>query len=283
MKRIFSIIIIFFCILFSAFGQEVKHSIQELNPKEKLVYTQYISNKTDIKKYYFSLFITNNWNYTYKRNAIHCYIYKEDDSKFENVCSVFSDKYFKELEKKVKTEETIYTTSFFSLYDKSKFYEQLNLFKVEDCLTYIVDLDNDGTDEILSFGDANINAPKGLMITKYINNKWTCVFSEPYFGFYDWNGGFYLENKLDESAFSEGWLRPKPFPYDFVEYKGKIGLRIVCYDNPIYDPTHYHAQFWAYDENTKKYEMLEEIWEEEDFTSPDGLIFAESRENLFFE
>ena len=39
-------------------------------------------------------------------------------------------------------------------------------------------------------------------------------------------------------------------------------------------PTHYHAQFWAYDEETQKYEMLEEIWEAEEDTPPDGLIFV---------
>ena len=62
--------------------------------------------------------------------------------------------------------------------------------------------------------------------------------------------------------------------------KEKVGLRIISYDRPKDWPTHYHAQFWAYDEATQKYEMLEEIWEAEEDTPPDGLIFAGAKEGL---
>ena len=90
-----------------------------------------------------------------------------------------------------------------------------------------------------------------------------------YSAFFGWEEFWSNENYTKEE-----WYNPKPFPYDFVEYKGKIGLRIICYDRPKDWPTHYHAQFWAYDEKMQKYEMLEEIWEAEEDTPPDGLIFV---------
>ena len=74
------------------------------------------------------------------------------------------------------------------------------------------------------------------------------------------------------------------FPYDFVEYKGKTGLRIIFYARDDYGryPKRYYAQFWVYDEETQQYELVEDIYNEfEELTPADGLLFAEARADLF--
>ena len=76
------------------------------------------------------------------------------------------------------------------------------------------------------------------------------------------------------------------FPYDFVEYKGKTGLRIIFYDRDDYGryPKRYYAQFWVYDEETQQYELVEDIYNEfEELTPADGLLFAEVGQIYFGE
>ena len=165
-------------------------------------------------------------------------------------------------------------TVFFSNYLNSNLQKQLEKSRLRNTSAFIFDINNDNEDEVIYFGYPYTGSnPSGLSIYKYINNEWKEIFNECYFGWDD----FYS----DKNYLAEEWFTPKPFPYDFVEYKGKIGLRIICYDRPKDWPTHYHAQFWAYDEKMQKYEMLEEIWEAEEDTPPDGLIFAGAKEGLF--
>ena len=165
-------------------------------------------------------------------------------------------------------------TVFFSNYLNSNLQKQLEKSRLRNTSAFIFDINNDNEDEVIYFGYPYTGSnPSGLSIYKYINDEWNEIFNECYFGWEEfWS---------DENYTKEEWFTPKPFPYDFVKYKGKIGLRIISYDKPKDWPTHYHAQFWAYDEKTQKYEMLEEIWEAEEYTPPDGLIFAEAKEDLF--
>lgn len=167
---------------------------------------------------------------------------------------------------------------FFGGYYDSRFYFQCEAGRIENTLSYFKDIDGDGNDEILSFCWAHgAGAPggdytTGFFMYKYVNNKWKNVFFSPFFG---WK--YFLD---DENYKKEAWYQPKPFPYDFVEYKGKVGLRIVCYDSPHERPSHYHAQFWAYDEEAQEYKKLEEIWDSIKRTPADGLIFADSPDFL---
>ncbi len=172
--------------------------------------------------------------------------------------------------------------SFFTGYENSYFCKAFSDCKVEGCTVFIKDIDNDGNEEILAFPlSANVNYPngeRGLDIYKYIDNEWKIVFSKEYFGFFAWNYPAYFSEPShdDPHCLDPEWFEPKPFPYDFVEYKGKVGLRIVCYDRPREWSSHYHAQFWAYDEEAQEYKMLEEVWESIEHTPADGLIFAEA-------
>ena len=165
-------------------------------------------------------------------------------------------------------------TNFFSNYFNSNICKQIENFRIPNTSSFVLDINNDNDEEILYFGYPYTGSnPSGLTIYKYIDDVWKEVFSECYFGWDD----FYN----DKNFTTIEWYYPKIFPYDFIEYKGKIGLRIICYDQPKDCPSHYHAQFWVYDENIKQYEMLEEVWNTEEDTPPDGLIFAEARTNLF--
>ena len=160
-------------------------------------------------------------------------------------------------------------TNFFSNYFSSNLKEQLEEKRLPKTTAFIVDINKDNDDEFIEFTYPHTGSnPSGLSIYKYINGEWKEVFCECYFG---WEH-FYS----DENYKKEEWYQPKPFPYDFVEYKGKVGLRIVCYDRPREWPSHYHAQFWAYDEEAQEYKMLEEVWESIERTPADGLVFAEA-------
>ena len=165
-------------------------------------------------------------------------------------------------------------TTFFSNYFNSNLYKQLEDTRLKNTTSFICDINNDNEDELLIFGYPYTGSnPSGLSIYKYNNNSWREIFSECYFG---WNDFF-----SDQNFSTEEWYAEKKFPYDFVEYKGKIGLRIICYDQPKDWPSQYHAQFWYFDSVTQKYEMLEEIWNTEEDTPLDGLIFAEAKTELF--
>lgn len=166
--------------------------------------------------------------------------------------------------------------NFHANYYDSNFYFQCEADRIENTLTYVKDIDGDGNDEILSFcwmgGAGGGDYRTGIFIYKYVNREWKKVLYAPFFG---WK--YFFD---DENYKKEEWYQPKPFPYDFVEYKGKVGLRIVCYDLPRERPTHYHAQFWAYDEESQEYKKLEEVWESIERTPADGLIFADSPDFL---
>ena len=275
-KKFLSIIILF--LLFFIEAQSYKKEIQELmDSGETLEYTRPLKVNNQFSNYYFAYFTTKYW----KKEGITCPIVVGESNKFKIVNSIYPDKYFSELEELTIKNEKIIDTAFFYNYEKSNFYKQFNSYKLNNCLVFVVDIDNDGNEEILNFGQAEVNSPSGFVITKYTGNEWKTVFSQSYFGFYDWNPSILTGEPNGKSMFHDEWFTPKPFPYDFVEYKGKIGLRIICYDRPKDWPTHYHAQFWAYNEETQKYEMLEEIWEAEEYTPPDGLIFADAKGDLF--
>ena len=216
-------------------------------------------------KYYFTYGVC--WvEAGYEESPFFCLV-KEEDGK------ITDKEYFyevvqnlSELETNVEKNGEPVNPAFFGSYGGSNFYRQLDAYKEKCGFIYILDMDNDGYEEIVSL----------------------------FFGIYDWDpylrnppdvgpGGIYPEAYLEarKESLEDKWFKPKIFPYDFVEYKGKTGLRIVFYDEPE-SPTHYHAEFWAYDENTQQYEKLEQIWELEENTPPDGLIFAEARADLFW-
>lgn len=164
--------------------------------------------------------------------------------------------------------------NFFKNYVNSVFFYQCEKNRIANTLSYFIDIDNDGNEEIFTFESvAASDIYTSAIIYKYINNEWKEIFHNSYFGWEDfWDNENYTKKE---------WYNEKKFPYDFVEYKGKIGLRIICYDQPKDWPTQYHAQFWYFDSDTQKYEMLEEIWNTEEDTPSDGLIFVEARTNLF--
>ena len=168
--------------------------------------------------------------------------------------------------------------NFHANYYDSNFYFQCEADRVENTLTYVKDIDGDGNDEILSFcwmggaGGGEGDYRTGIFIYKYVNREWKKVLYAPFFG---WK--YFFD---DENYKKEEWYQPKPFPYDFMEYKGKVGLRIVCYDLPRERPTHYHAQFWAYNEAAQEYKKIEEVWESIERTPADGLIFADAPDFL---
>ena len=272
--------VILSCFILCSFNSNENEIKQLLSKSDTLEYVRLLKNNNSSQNYYFCLVSSHNWDYTFKRKGIDTPIVMQENDKFEIVSSLgYTLKNFDEMEgRKVKNENIIHTT-FFSNYENSNFYKQLNSYKMKDCLVYILDIDNDGNEDFLNFGHADINSPWGFVIRMYIDNQWKKVFSEPYFGFYDWDKG-YLWDTFDETALYDEWFESKPFPYEFVEYKGKVGLRIVCYDRPRERPTHYHAQFWAYDEEAQEYKMLEEVAQSIERTPADGLIFADSPDFL---
>ena len=100
----------------------------------------------------------------------------------------------------------------------SNLQKQLEKSRLRNTSSFIFDINNDNEDEAICFGYSYTGSnPSGLSIYKYINGIWKEIFNECYFGWDD----FYS----DKNYLAEEWFAPKPFPYDFVEYKGKIGLR----------------------------------------------------------
>ena len=231
---------------------------------------------TDKNFYYIS------WIAPSESNVIYCNLYefsfdelfeddsvwisriKSDNSKENNPFDMMDYKFSNFLHK----------SNFFENYFNSTFSLQCESYRLENTISYLIDLDNDGNEEIFSFVPiAASDIYTSAIIYKYINEEWKKIFDYSFFGWEEfWSHEHYTQ---------EEWYNEKNFPYDFVEYKGKIGLRIICYNDPKYRPSQYRAQFWAYDENTKQYEMLEEVWNTEEDTPPDGLIFAKARADLF--
>ena len=279
-KKFFAQLLLFLSFTLSA--QIYEDEIKKIQPKEySLTCVKPIKLQNSLINYFLGLFTTTDWNYTYKRENIISPIVAFDKNQFQIDSFIYCNKTFDELEVSIKKDNTIKSTAFFKNYLKSNFYNQLNSYKLNNALVFIFDIDDDNNEEILYFGQVEVNSPKGLLIKKYIDKEWKLVFSQIYFGFYDWNESFFLEGKSNNNSLNDDWFSPKIFPYDFIEYKGKIGLRIICYDQPKDWPSHYHAQFWVYDENIKQYEMLEEVWNTEEDTPPDGLVFVEAKTDLF--
>ena len=271
-----------------------------ISDKCKLEYARELRVNDRHCKYYFTYGVCR-LSVEFEESPIF-YLVKEEDGKITEVDYLWGVKErFSDLEVAWEEENgEMRQTVFFNSYEGSHFYQQLDAYKQKNCLVFIADIDADGNEEILSFGidPFNYSSVARLYIRKYIQGEWKTVFNEPFFGIFIWNHNFAesLDNgpsavysdafikdweKTEEEARADEWFTPKVFPYDFVEYKGKTGLRIVFYDEPE-SPTHYHAEFWAYDENTQQYEKLEQIWELEENTPPDGLIFAEARADLFW-
>ena len=302
MKRNCVCTLFWLLLVFSAIGQPYPFSeIQKLFSRtHKLMYARELRLNDQHSRYYLACFM-----YTYIRQREEVpdvMIIKEEAGQFTEVDYLGRVKErFSDLEVAWEEENgEMRQTVFFNSYEGSHFYQQLDAYKQKNCLVFIADIDADGNEEILSFGidSFNYSSVARLYIRKYIQGEWKTVFNEPFFGIFIWNHNFAesLDNgpsavysdafikdweKTEEEARADEWFTPKVFPYDFVEYKGKTGLRIVFYDEPE-SPTHYHAEFWAYDENTQQYEKLEQIWELEENTPPDGLIFAEARADLFW-
>ena len=265
-----------------------------ISDKCKLEYARELRVNDRHCKYYFTYGVCR-LSVEFEESPIF-YLVKEEDGK------ITDKEYFyevvqnlSELEMNVEKNGEPVNPAFFGSYGSSNFYRQLDAYKEKCGFIYILDMDNDGYEEIVSLGGStDYRGNPTLFIKKYINGEWKRVFDEVFFGIYDWDpylrnppdvgpGGIYPEAYLEaqKESLEDKWFKPKIFPYDFVEYKGKTGLRIVFYDEPE-SPTHYHAEFWAYDENTQQYEKLEQIWELEENTPPDGLIFAEARADLFW-
>lgn len=271
-----------FVLSFPLLAQINEDEIKKIQPKEySLSYVKPLKIENTSLDFYLCFFLTTEWDYTYERKNIVSPIVVCNNRKFEIDSFINCNKNFNELEISIRKNDVIKTTNFFNSYYISNFFKQVNLYKVDDFLVFILDIDYDKNEEILYFGQVSPNTPQGLIIKKYIDKKWKTVFSQSYIGFYDWNESLFLEGKSNEDSFDNGWFTQKRFPYDFVEYKGKIGFRIIFYDQPKDWPTHYHAQFWSYNEELQEYEMLEEIWGAEEDTPPNGLIFEEARTDLF--
>ena len=243
--------------------------IQEMSATKVVSTKKVILSSFDKDFYYIA------WYYVYDPKVIFRYLYELSDNKLLEHSSVWIQKI--ELDDSnsnyifgmmdYRFPGFLHKPNYFGNYYDSNFYFQCEANRIENTLSYTKDIDTDGNDEIFSLESIHASdlATK-FIIYKYVNQEWKEVFEQCYFGWEEfWS---------DENYTKEEWYTPKPFPYDFVEYKGKIGLRIISYDKPKDWPTHYHAQFWAYDEETQKYEMLEEIWEAEEYTPPDGLIFV---------
>lgn len=271
-------LLLLFCsnIFCNEMNQKFEKILSNHQNNAKVIHSKKINLKNCDKDYYFI-----NWCFVSDPKVTFSYIYEyTNQNLIENKLIWIQKNYLTDIKSNYILDDLDYflpnflqKSNFFSNYCKSSFYLQCENKRITDTFNYVMDIDNDGNDEILTFESiAGSDFCTFFDIYKYTDQGWTQVFREPYFGWEE----FLYQYKEKE------WYLPKKFPYDFIEYKGKIGLRIVCYNNPKYIPTQYRAQFWAYDENTKKYEMLEEIWEEEEFTPPDGLIFAEAKEALFY-
>lgn len=300
MKRKCVFTLFWLLLVFSAIGQPYPFSeIQKLFSRtHKLMYARELRLNDQHSRYYLACFM-----YTYVRQREEVpdvMIIKEEAGQFTEVDYLWGVKErFSELEVAWEEENgEMRQTVFFNSYEGSHFYQQLDAYKQKNCLVFIADIDADGNEEILSFGiDAfNYSSVARLYIQKYIQGEWKTVFNEPFFGIFIWNHNFAesLDNgpsavysdafikdweKTREEARADEWFTPKVFPYDFVEYKGKTGLRIIFYAR---DPKWYYAQFWVYDEETQQYELVEDIHDKSVKRTPaDGLLFAEARADLF--
>ena len=305
MKRKYVCTLFWLLLVFSAIGQPYPFSeIQKLFSRtHKLMYARELRLNDQHSRYYLTCFM-----YTYIRQREEVpdvMIIKEEAGQFTEVDYLWGVKErFSDLEVAWEEENgEMRQTVFFNSYEGSHFYQQLDAYKQKNCLVFIADIDADGNEEILSFGidPFNYSSVARLYIRKYIQGEWKTVFNEPFFGIFIWNHNFAesLDNgpsavysdafikdweKNKEEARADEWFTPKVFPYDFVEYKGKTGLRIIFYDRDNgRDPKRYYAQFWAYDEETQQYELVEDIYNEfEELTPADGLLFAEVRADLFW-
>lgn len=309
MKRNCVCTLFWLLLVFSAIGQPYPFSeIQKLHPSAyKLMYVRELRLNDQHSRYYLACFMYSCWGPTepYWEEMPHVEIIKEEAGQF--TVDVFLGRVkerFSELEVAWEEENgEMRQTVFFNSYEGSHFYQQLDAYKQKNCLVFIADIDADGNEEILSFGidPFNYSSVARLYIQKYIQGEWKTVFNEPFFGIFIWNHNFAesLDNgpsavysdafikdweKTREEARADEWFTPKVFPYDFVEYKGKTGLRIIFYARDDYGryPKRYYAQFWVYDEETQQYELVEDIYNEfEELTPADGLLFAEARADLF--
>ena len=306
MKRNCVCTLFWLLLVFSAIGQPYPFSeIQKLFSRtHKLMYARELRLNDQHSRYYLACFM-----YTYVRQREEVpdvRIIKEEAGQFTEVDYLGRVKErFSDLEVAWEEENgEMRQTVFFNSYEGSHFYQQLDAYKQKNCLVFIADIDADGNEEILSFGidPFNYSSVARLYIRKYIQGEWKTVFNEPFFGIFIWNHNFAesLDNgpsavysdafikdweKTREEARADEWFTPKVFPYDFVEYKGKTGLRIIFYDRDDYGryPKRYYAQFWVYDEETQQYELVEDIYNEfEELTPADGLLFAEARADLFW-
>ena len=243
--------------------------IQEMSATKVVSTKKVILSSFDKDFYYIA------WYYVYNPKVIYSYLHELSDNKLLEQSSVWIQKIEFNTDKSnhifdmmdYRFPGFLHKPNYFSNYYDSNFYFQCEANRIENTLSYIKDIDADGNDEIFSLESIHASdTATNFIIYKYVNQEWKKVLYSAFFGWEEfWS---------DENYTKEEWYTPKPFPYDFVEYKGKIGLRIISYDRPKDWPTHYHAQFWAYDEKTQKYEMLEEIWEAEEYTPPEGLIFV---------
>lgn len=250
--------------------------LEELK-KVKILFSKKITlTNTDKNFYYIS------WTTPSEPDVIYCHLYEFTFDELSEQSSVLILKIKSNSSEEnnpfdimdYKFPEFLHKSNFFENYFNSTFSKQCESYRLEKTLSYLIDLDNDGNEEIFSFapiGASDIYT--STIIYKYIDKEWKKIFDYPFIG---WEDFWSYENYTKEE-----WYLKKSFSYDFIEYKGKVGLRIICYDQPKWEPSRYHAQFWAYDENIKQYELLEEIWNTEEDTPPDGLIFAEARTNLF--
>ena len=308
MKRNCVCTLFWLLLVFSAIGQPYPFSeIQKLHPSAyKLMYVRELRLNDQHSRYYLAYFIYSYGGIVRPREEMpHVEIIKEEAGQF--TVDVFLGRVkerFSELEVAWEEENgEMRQTVFFNSYEGSHFYQQLDAYKQKNCLVFIADIDADGNEEILSFGidPFNYSSVARLYIRKYIQGEWKTVFNEPFFGIFIWNHNFAesLDNgpsavysdafikdweKTEEEARADEWFTPKVFPYDFVEYKGKTGLRIIFYARDHgRDPKRYYAQFWAYDEETQQYELVEDIYNEfVEHTPADGLLFAEARADLFW-
>lgn len=238
--------------------------------KVNILFSKKITLKNTDKTFYYI-----SWTAPSEPNAIYCNVYEFSFDELIEHDSVWISRINSNNSKEnnpfdmmdFKFSEFLHKPNFFKNYLDSTFYQQCESHRLENTLSYLIDLDNDGNEEIFTFvpiGASDICT--STIIYKYIKGEWKKIFDYPFPG---WEDIWSYENYTKEE-----WYLEKMFPYDFVEYKGKVGLRIIWYDQPKWIPSQYHAQFWTYDENTTQYEILEDINTTEEDTPPDGLLFA---------
>ena len=277
MKRKCVCTLFWLLLVFSAIGHPYPFSeIQKLHPSDyKLMYARELRLNDQHSRYYLACFMYSYGGIVRPREEMpHVEIIKEESGQFTKDLFLWEVKEcFSDLEVAWEEENgEMRQTVFFNSYEGSHFYQQIDPF--------------------------NYSSVARLYIRKYIQGEWKTVFNEPFFGMFIWNSNLtdWLDNgpsvvipdsyweTWEEAKTDEEWFTPKVFPYDFVEYKGKTGLRIIFYARDHgRDPKRYYAQFWAYDEETQQYELVEDIYNEfVEHTPADGLLFAEARADLFW-